>query len=377
MNKKDKKRIDKWLTLLSKKLSGLRSEDRKDVIENYKDMWNEELSQGKSVNEILLGLKPVEEIAKELYEEFGVIKNVKGDVTKIKIINSKSDTTNLVFKSINSFFIKLFGFIYSITAILLSLVFFLTFVAIIILIPVAIVLAFINYEFLVVLPLAIGVMGTGIVIAIFFFFLNSSSYTTVKVILSGWFVKTDTKTTPKPKRKIKSKLMLVMIIISGAIGGVGSITSTVGKNSIYGSVLSNKYLHESESETFDLNKTLTQIPDGDFTEQSIIRFNFDWGYTPWTIFELTKDENLTQNTIAIQKLHNFKPSVADEFKITEQVKNHKWNKQTKWSQGYLDLYFHISAPWNAKFLSITPIKYEISYNFNIKGISAENIFVRY
>lgn len=106
MNKKDKKRIDKWLTLLSKKLSGLRSEDRKDVIENYKDMWNEELSQGKSVNEILLGLKPVEEIAKELYEEFGVIKNVKGDVTKIKIINSKSDTTNLVFKSINSFFIK-------------------------------------------------------------------------------------------------------------------------------------------------------------------------------------------------------------------------------------------------------------------------------
>ncbi len=33
MNKKAKKRIDKWFTLLSKKLSSLKSADRKDVIE--------------------------------------------------------------------------------------------------------------------------------------------------------------------------------------------------------------------------------------------------------------------------------------------------------------------------------------------------------
>ncbi|ATZ18004.1 hypothetical protein [Mesoplasma melaleucae] len=211
-------------------------------MKNYKDIWDEELSQGKSVNEILLGLRPVEKIAKELYEEFGVIKNAKGYVTKIKIVNSKTDATNWAFSSVNNFFAKLLGITYSILAILLSLTFFLSFVAAIILIPVAIVLAFINYEFLVILALAIGVMGIGIVIAIFFFFLSSISYNTVKVIFSGWFVKKRIETIDKPKRKMKTRLMLIMIIICGALGGVGAITSTVGTNSIYGSVLSDKYL---------------------------------------------------------------------------------------------------------------------------------------
>lgn len=120
-----------------------------------------------------------------------------------------------------------------------------------------------------------------------------------------------------------------MIIIGVTIGGIGAITSTVGTNSIYGSILSNKYLHESESETFDLNNTIAQIPDNEFTEKSMIRLNFDWGYTPWTFFKLNRDESLEQNKISIQKSYNFKPSVADEFKIAEQVNDHKWNKQSE------------------------------------------------
>ncbi|ATQ35483.1 hypothetical protein MENTO_v1c03370 [Mesoplasma entomophilum] len=378
MNKKTTKQMDKWLNLLSKKLSGLKTSDRKDIIENYKDLWSEELSEGKTVNEILLSLRPINEIAKELYEEFGVIKNTKSDVTKIKIVNSKSEVTSSWIKNFNNFCLKFFGFIYSITAILLSLVLFLTFVAIIVAIPVALVLAFVNYEFLVVLPLAIGVMGIGIIVAIFFFFLSSSSYSTVKAIFNKWFSKTSVAT--KNKRRIWSRLMLVMIIIGGSMAGIGAVTSIVGNNSIYGSVLSGNYLNKTESETFNLNATIGKVlenKESEFSKDSKVYLDFDWGLSPWTTFEAKQDSELNQNQISIQKHFNFKESLGSEFKISEKPESSYWVKNNVNDNGSLYLKFHISAPWNAKFLSITPIKYEISYNFKINNTPVENIIVRF
>ncbi|ATZ21557.1 DUF1700 domain-containing protein [Mesoplasma tabanidae] len=379
MNKKTTKIMDKWLNLLSKKLSGLKTSDRKDIIENYRDLWNEELSLNKSANEILLGLRPIDEIAKELYEEFEVIKKSKSDVTKIKIVNSKSEATSSWIKSINNGFIKIFGFTYSVMAILLSFIFFISFVAIIILIPVALVLAFINYEFLVVLPLAIGVMGIGIILAIFFYFLSSSSYLTVKTIFNKWFGKSKEF---KDKKKILSRLMLIMIIIGGSMAGIGAVTSTVGNHSIYGSVLSGNYLNHSEVENFQLNETITKAFDGkesEFSAKSIVYVDFDWGLTPWTIFEAKQDKDLSNNQIAIQKHFNFKESLGNEFKITEKPEASYWekNENSSYDTGRLYLKFHISAPWNAKFLSITPIKYEIAYNFKINDTPVENIIVRF
>ncbi|AVN64380.1 MULTISPECIES: DUF1700 domain-containing protein [Mesoplasma] len=379
MNKKTTKIMDKWLNLLSKKLSGLKTSDRKDIIENYRDLWNEELSLNKSPNEILLGLRPIDEIAKELYEEFEVIKKSKSDITKIKIVNNKSEVTSSWIKSINNTFIKIFGFIYSIMAILLSFIFFLTFVGIIILIPVALVIAFINYEFLVVLPLAIGVMGIGVIVAIFFFFLSNSSYLTVKVIFNKWSGKTNET---KDKKKILSRLMLIMIIIGGSIGGIGVITSTVGSQSIYGSVLSGNYLNHNEVEKFDLDETISNAfagKESEFTSESKIYIDFDWGLTPWTIFEAKQDINLSDNQISIQKHFNIKKSLGNEFKITEQSEASYWekNENSSYDSGRLYLKFKITAPWNAKFLSITPIKYEIAYNFKINNIPVENIIVRF
>ncbi|AVN63706.1 hypothetical protein CG006_01775 [Mesoplasma florum] len=379
MNKKTTKIMDKWLNLLSKKLSGLKTSDRKDIIENYRDLWNEELSLNKSPNEILLGLRPIDEIAKELYEEFEVIKKSKSDVTKIKIVNNKSEVTSSWIKTINNTFIKIFGFIYSIMAILLSFIFFLTFVGIIILIPVALVIAFINYEFLVVLPLAIGVMGIGVIVAIFFFFLSNSSYLTVKVIFNKWFGKTNET---KDKKKIWSRLMLIMIIIGGSIGGIGVITSTVGSQSIYGSVLSENYLNHNEVEKFDLDETIANAfagKESEFTSESKIYIDFDWGLTPWTIFEARLDKDLAHNQISIQKHFNIKKSLGNEFKITEQPEASYWekNENSSYDSGRLYLKFKITAPWNAKFLSITPIKYEIAYNFKINDVPVENIIVRF
>ncbi|AGY41405.1 hypothetical protein mflW37_3380 [Mesoplasma florum W37] len=371
--------MNKWLNLLSKKLSGLKTSDRKDIIENYRDLWNEELSLNKSPNEILLGLRPIDEIAKELYEEFEVIKKSKSDVTKIKIVNNKSEVTSSWIKTINNTFIKIFGFIYSIMAILLSFIFFLTFVGIIILIPVALVIAFINYEFLVVLPLAIGVMGIGVIVAIFFFFLSNSSYLTVKVIFNKWFGKTNET---KDKKKIWSRLMLIMIIIGGSICGIGVITSTVGSQSIYGSVLSENYLNHNEVEKFDLDKTISNAfagKESEFTSESKIYIDFDWGLTPWTIFEAKLDKDLSDNQISIQKHFNIKKSLGNEFKITEQPEASYWekNENSSYDSGRLYLKFKITAPWNAKFLSITPIKYEIAYNFKINDVPVENIIVRF
>ncbi|ASZ09085.1 DUF1700 domain-containing protein [Mesoplasma chauliocola] len=378
MNKKDKKNMDKWLNILSKKLSGLKSLDRKDIIENYKDLWNEEFSQGKSANEILLGLRSINEIAKEFYEEFGIIKNHKGEVTKIKIVNSKTESTTSFFKEIKGFFIKTFGLLYSITAILISITLFLTFVAIIVAIPVALVLAFINFEFLVVLPLAIGVMGIGVIVSIFLFFLSSSSYYTVKAIFYKWFTKESLIS--KDKKKNSNKIMLCILIIAGSMGGVGAITSTVGNDSIYGSIISGNYLNKSENEIFNLEQAISDVFDGkenEFNDNSNIYIDFNWSSSPWSIFEINYNQELLNNTLTIEKNFNFKQTLGDQFVITQNTEKNYWNKNTNANGGSLYLNFNISAPWNAKFLSITPIKYKITYNFTINGVQAKKVFVRF
>lgn len=387
MNKKEKKIMNKWLTMLNKNISGLNHSDRKDIIENYTEMWQEELSQGKTSSEILLQLRPIKEISIELYKDFEILPKSTGEVIKVKIVNitKTADAENnpnsfkVFTKSLFSLISKFFASLMSVLAFTISILTFVIFVGIVIATPISVVLIFLDYDFLVALPIGLVFIGTSLILLILFYFLSSVIYNSNKKVWKYIF-KINGNGFQKPKSF--KRVSLVVIIFSASIIGLGATVSVVGENSIYGSVLANKFLHDKEDQ-FSLEEQIQVIEKYQVENNVKIDNQTKWnlnfkGYQDWLTFDSKFDKNVSKNTVQVQTKYNYKVSISQNYILA--LKNevgfqssNLQDKQITQKLDKIDLYLEIKNPWHLRYLSLTPVKLIINYNIDIAGLKVENI----
>ncbi|AHI53596.1 hypothetical protein SSABA_v1c01840 [Spiroplasma sabaudiense Ar-1343] len=244
--KKDKAKIKKeqWLKKLEKSLLLLEKSDRDDIINSYSEKINIELAEGSQINDILESLEPVSTISENVYQEFNI------DTNSVK--NDEKSTAEKIWKNTWVTFLNIFTMILGVfLPMMLALTFLLAIIGILVAFIPFIVFAFINYDFIKVLPLVMTGVGGIPLLAIVLWFMTVGCYRLGIISTNGLFASYDSQRRVSRiaipfKRRAKIALLISAALLTG-VGGGGAIWTFSGENSIGGAMIADKYFYQTST----------------------------------------------------------------------------------------------------------------------------------
>ncbi|AGR41051.1 DUF1700 domain-containing protein [Spiroplasma taiwanense] len=145
------KKIKKWILFLKNGLSKLEIEDRDDILLSYTEQFSEEVSEGKSPESILINLRPIPIIVKEIYEEFNIEdsskrkEKIKKNIMKVEITDNENNQEKSRW-SFSKIFAAILSFMISLVSWTLTIAFAITAIITPISLIVAVAMSYINYD---------------------------------------------------------------------------------------------------------------------------------------------------------------------------------------------------------------------------------------